>query len=969
MSISVKRLALMAGAAAAALLTGLASTEASAQSADRSTTSDSTQVVVTGTRIHRPNLKSNSPITSVDSKEIQIQGVTAIETVLNRLPQVTADANENVSNGSDGTANVNLRGLGSNRNLVLIDGQRMLPTLAVDLDFIPTAMVSRVDVLTGGASSVYGSDAISGVVNFVLNKHLNGVSFDSQYSIYQHTNDDSYLRGIQTAHGFAIAPSHVLDGEKYQLNLAVGSDLADHRGNVSAYIGYRSTQPVTQARRDYSACALNEGGTGFTCGGSGNNAYGRFIPLSGPNAGNDYDNAKDGSKTWVPNDSSFLYNYAPVNYIQRQDKRVTSGAFVTYKFNDMAEGYGSFMFMDDHTFSQAAPSAIFLGTNFAINCDNPLMGDQQKTLLCGSTTSTADANALVGYRAVTGPGRRDDLRHTDYRYSGGLRGRFNAAVTYDISATRSQMVLDENYQNNIDPKKAAKALEVVLVNGTPTCKSVIDGTDPSCVPIDIFSAKGPSKAGLQYLYAPQFTHGEQDLTQITGSVNADLGAYGVRSPWATDGLAAVFGFEHRVETLVFKADAVALSQGTQNADGSVKNDELFTELDLPLIQDRPFVKSLGINAGYRYTRYNSHSSTETSPQKTFSTWKIEGAYAPNDDIRFRISYNQAVRAPNISELFAAQSVGNVSGDDPCAGPAPSATLAQCQLSGVTAAEYGHITECPASTCDALGGGNPDLNPETAKTLTYGLVYTPKRIRNLQISADYFNIEVDNYISSVDPELIINECIANSNAFFCKLFHRDHNSGGILFGTNGYLISTNINTGFLKTAGVDLAGNYRLDIDRVGRLDFDFMGTWLQKLVNEPLPGFPSYDCKGQFGTTCGEPAPVWRHNLRTTWTMPNGVTTLSLNWRYFGKVDIDTKVDGTTSAMTPRIKAYTYIDLAGTWDVGHGVVLRGGINNLFDQSPPAIAAGLLASFGNGNTYPGVYDPMGRMFFVGLSAKY
>ncbi len=968
MSTSVKRLTFMAGAAVAALMAGV-STEAFAQAADSTAAPDATQVVVTGTRIHRPNLKSNSPITTVDSKEIQYEGETAIETVLNRLPQVTADANENVSNGSDGTSNVNLRGLGSNRNLVLIDGQRMLPTLAVDLDFIPSSMISRVDVLTGGASSVYGSDAISGVVNFVLNKHLNGVSLDSQYSIYQHSNDDSYLRGIQTAAGYATAPSHVTDGEKYQLNLAVGSDLADHRGNISAYIGYRSTQPVTQAERDYSACSLTESGSNFVCGGSGNNAYGRFDPLSGPNAGADYDNAKDGSKAWVPNDSSFLYNTAPVNYIQRQDKRVTSGAFVNYKFNDKVEGYGSFMFMDDHTFSQAAPSAIFLGTNFVINCDNPLMSAQQKTLLCGSTTSTADAHALVAYRAATGPGRRDDLRHTDYRYSGGLRGHFNDAITYDISATRSQMVLDENYQNNIDPTKAAKALQVVLVNGTPTCKSVIDGSDPSCVPIDIFSAKGPSQAGLQYLYAPQFTHGEQDLTQVTGSVNADLGAYGVKSPWAADGLATVVGFEHRVETLVFKADAVSISQGSQNADGYVKNDELFTELDLPVVQDRPFIKSLGFNAGYRYTKYNSHSSTETSPEKSFSTWKIEGDYAPNSDVRFRISYNQAVRAPNISELFAAQSVGNVSGDDPCSGSTPVASLAKCQASGVTAAEYGHIVECPASVCDALGGGNPALDPETAKTLTYGLVFTPSQVRNLQVSIDYFNIEVDNYISSVDPELIIDECVNGGNTFFCGLVHRDHASGGILFGTNGYLVSTNVNTGYLKTAGIDLAANYRLDIARAGRLDFDFAGTWLQKKVTEPLPGLPSYDCKGLFGSTCGEPSPVWRHNLRTTWTMPGDTTTLSLNWRYTGKVDVSTKVSGATSAVTPSIKAYNYIDLAGTWSVGHGVVLRGGVNNLFDLAPPAISAGLLQAFGNGNTYPGVYDPMGRMVFVGLSAKF
>ena len=245
---------ILAGVAVVAISSGW-SVSATAQETEAAA-GDSQVVVVTGTRIRKPNLKSASPITTVDDREVKLQGATAIDAVLKALPQVEAGNNENQSNNSDGTAGVNLRSLGGNRALVLIDGQRFLPTLGVDLNFIPSSLVERTDVLTGGASSVYGSDAMSGVVNFIMRKKLNGVRFDSQYSIYQHTNDDDYLRGVQKAAGITPAKENVWDGQKYDFNIAAGADIADGKGNVTAYFGYRKMEPVTQDARDYSTCAL-----------------------------------------------------------------------------------------------------------------------------------------------------------------------------------------------------------------------------------------------------------------------------------------------------------------------------------------------------------------------------------------------------------------------------------------------------------------------------------------------------------------------------------------------------------------------------------------------------------------------------------------------------------------------------------------------------------------------------------------
>ncbi|MBN9577077.1 MAG: TonB-dependent receptor plug domain-containing protein, partial [Alphaproteobacteria bacterium] len=376
-------------------------------------------IVVTGTRIRRPDLQSNSPLTSVGSDEIRYQGATTAESVLNRLPQFTADANENVSNGSDGTSNINLRDLGSNRVLVLVNGQRMLPQQAIDLNFVPSALIERVDVVTGGASAVYGSDALSGVVNFVLRDHLDGLRVDAQVGLADHQNNNAYPRSLVAARGYALAPDHVADGGKQDINFALGKNFAGDRGNITIYGGYRHFDPVLQSDRDVSACGLNAAdaaGTALVCGGSSNTPYGTFVPLAGPNQGVTFSNAKDGSKSWVPYDSSFAYNYAPTNYFQRSDNRYTGGAFARFKVADAAELYGSFMYMKDHTFSQAAPSALFLGTTFNVPCNSPLASASQLSALCGTNAGTSTLQpALIGFRLAIAP-RRDDLRHEDYRY-------------------------------------------------------------------------------------------------------------------------------------------------------------------------------------------------------------------------------------------------------------------------------------------------------------------------------------------------------------------------------------------------------------------------------------------------------------------------------------------------------------------------------------------------------------------------
>jgi len=966
-----KHCTLLVGSAVAALVAY--SSSAAAQGVDEGASpqeASQTEITVTGTRIQQPGLISTSPVTTIDSGEIRLQGATNIENVLNRLPQVTADANENVSNGSDGTARVNLRNLGSNRNLVLVNGQRLLPIQATDVNFLPSFLVDRVDVVTGGASAVYGSDAISGVVNFVLRKDLNGVLADVQYGFSNHHNDDAARRALISASGYQNALSSPIDGQRFDANIAVGKNFADGRGNIMAYFGYREVQPITQADRDVSACALDptNNNTAFTCGGSSNNEFGLFQPLTGPNAGVAFNNTRDGAKTWVPYNSSFRYNYAPLNYFQRNDKRYTAGAFARFEADPAAEVYASFMFMDDRTNSQVAPSALFQGTTYTVNCNNPLMSAQQGQLLCGAAYGTAVSQDLfIGYRPVAAPARprRDDLRHTDFRVTGGVRGEIARGISYDVNGLFSRVLFNENYQNDIDPVRANRGLQVVNVGGVPTCKSVIDGTDKACVPLNVFQYAGLSAESLDYIYSPTFTRGMDKETVLSGTMTADLTSYGVKSPWADQGVGAVFGVEHRRESLVFHADALAQQKGTLEARGAFNVTEFFTEIRMPIFENRPFAEELTLTGGYRYSKYSTRD-------EGISTYKGEVAWAPIRDIRFRAGYNRAIRAPNISELFAAQGLGNISAQDPCSGATPSATATQCAATGVSAAQYGHIIECPSEVCVAQGGGNPALRPEQADTYTAGVVLAPRFLKRFSLSIDYFDIKVRDYISSIPGSLTISQCIATGDPFFCSLFHRDPRTG-VLFGEQGYVVSTTQNTGSLKTSGVDVGANYAFDTG-IGGFSASFIGTWLKELRNEPLPGLGSYDCVGLFGPTCGQPSPEWRHQARISWSDTTDIASVSLNWRYIGGTKLTSNTDdpflaGPAYILNASLPAYSYFDLAMTAKVQQNVTFRVGVNNLLDKDPPAIAQGLLYSFGNGNTYPGTYDVAGRTFFIGLNAEF
>lgn len=927
------------------------------------------EIVVTGSRIPTANAVTSSPVNTITAEDLQIHGITRVEDLLNTAPQIFASNTSTQSNGATGTATIDLRGLGPSRTLVLTDGHRMglgdVFELAPDINQVPAALIDRVEVLTGGASSTYGSDAVAGVVNFVMKHDFSGVQVDYQYSAYQHDQGNSMVSGFLDTAGFNKPSGSVWDGDNNNATITMGANSPDGKGNITAYIGYRSIDPVLQGNRDFSACALNSKDT--RCGGSATIPNGLFTPFDGSYY---YEVSGNNFVNWLtagPGGKTDYYNYAPLNYFQRPDTRYTAGMFGHYDLNEHFKAYTEFQFMDDHSRAQIAPSGAFFVTS-SLNCSNPYLSSQQFTAI-GCTSPTDVISPLyIGRRNVEGGARVDDLRHTDYRILVGLKGDINQDWSYDAFANFSRTIRTERYENDLSTTRIQRALNVVSVGGVPTCQSVVDGSDPSCVPWNIFQTGGVTQAALNYIVEPLFSQAQLNEDQYVGYVNGDLTSMGVISPMAKDGVKVVLGGEYRDDNMNFQPD-----QNFQSGDGAgqggpivpvaggVDVTEFFTELQVPLVQDRPWIQSLSTDLGYRYSDY--------STGKTTNTYKANGQWTPVTGIKFRGGYSRAVRHANINELYSPTSIGLFAGTDPCAGASPTATAAQCANSGVSAAQYTHVPASPAQQYNTFGGGNPNLNPEKADTFTIGAVFQPEQVPNLLFSVDYWNIEVKDAIAAIGPQFILDECTATGDPTLCSQIHRAPTNGNLWIGAAN-ITSSNINIGAFKVSGIDFDGSYAYDVGNYGNLNFHFSGTLLDKWDQQNVPGATVVHCAGLWGGSCGtglgSPVfPKWKHTFTTTWSTPWNLV-LAGTWRFIDGV----KEQGGGYNAGSR----NYIDLAAvytpTWlNVGQ-TKFTVGVNNVTDNDPPVSGQfGTVSVFGNGNTIPGTWDSLGRYFFFGATYSF
>jgi iron complex outermembrane receptor protein len=951
----------------------------------------SQDIVITGTRIPQPNLTSASPVTVLSSQEIKLQGTSRTEDLINSLPQSFAAQGSNISNGASGTATINLRGLGSKRSLVLVNGRRLQPgdtgNPVADTNFIPTQLIKRVDVLTGGASSVYGADAVAGVVNFIMDNTFTGVRIDAQASTFMHDNRaGNDIIAANTARGFRPPHGLSVNGGAADVAAVMGAAFDDGRGHAQVYATYRRQSKVLQSSRDYSFCALSALnansaatlGRRFSCGGSATSAVGSFFTSN---------------NTFHVEGNQFLpgtvpFNFAPYNYFQRPDERYTFGGFADYEISPGAKPYLEAMFMDDHTDAQIAPSGDFFSTN-TINCDNPLLSTQQFNAICTPNNTFVDANgvtqavAYIARRNVEGGGRDDDIRHTDYRVVAGIRGDPLRGISYDAYWQFGRTLRNESYKNDFSIRRLRQALDVVAdpVTGLPVCRGTLNGTaDTGCVPWNIFQTGGVTQAALDFLQTPGFQRGV--INEGIGHVDFTVqgGEYGVKTPWAEDGVGLNIGAEYRKQSLDFQVDSEfstgdLAGQGgpTPPVNGRFDVRELFAEVQVPIVEHN-FIDLLQISAGYRYSDYKVHGAGVDNTFKT-DTYKVAAEFAPIRDIRFRAAYNRAVRAPNIVELFFPTSLGLSGAVDPCASASPSGTLAQCQLTGVTAAQYGTINANPANQYNGLFGGNGNLTPEKADTFTAGAIIQPRWVPGLALTADYFSIKVKNLIGAPSFAGTFSDCFGG-DASACARIQRNPANGSLFQGTTGFVVLTNQNfSGLgLSTKGVDLSGSYAHKFGGLGTLNASFVGTYLMSLKAGTGSGGE------QVGRFAGQtPNPRWRHKLRVGFQLPDGLG-ISGQWRFFDGVHCSRTLDlgcqqRVAGVLVDRlgnlsIPKQSYFDLALTARITNKFNLRFGANNILDRQPPVAGGEVIpAGFGNGNTYPQVYDALGRYMFAGVSVDF
>jgi iron complex outermembrane recepter protein len=980
------RYALFANAAAAAVVPV-------AHAADPAAPDEApiSEVVVTGSRVVAPGMTSVSPVTSVGAEEIKQQGSTRIEDLLNTLPQVTPDMGGGVSNGATGEATVNLRDLGVQRTLVLINGRRLMPGdpngpalngfSAPDLNNIPAALVERIDVLTGGASSTYGADAVAGVVNFVMNDHFEGVQVNANAAMNNHHNH-SAIQPILNAAGIPYDHDSTNDGKTKDITFLLGHNFADGKGNFTAYGSYRRLDGLLEARRDFSACTTDPIGPGgaFVCNGSSTNPFGRFGTANGSFS-------VDPSGAFLPYGRQYAYNYAPTNYFQRPDERWSAGQFAHYDVTDHVQVYDEFMFMLDRSTAQLAPGGAFYGTGQAVDpatgipngktdvsCNNPLMSAAEVAAICGGSTA-GTAQVTIGRRNVEGGPRFNELDHTSFRMVVGARGEITEGWKYDAYLMEGQTQYSNFGGGNFSKTRLTQALNVVPgPNGTAVCASGAAG----CIPYNIWQPGGVTQAQLDYLQIPTILTGFTEERVGDANVTGDLGKYGVKLPWNEDGLVVNFGTQWRSEHATLHPDAPDIQNdvsGAGNAilplDAGFSLWEGYVEAGIPILEDKPFAKELSIETGYRYSSYSLGFNT--------NTYKVGLNWAPTSDVRFRGSYQRAVRAPNIQELFQQKVVAldGSSNGDPCAtssGSPPTATAAQCARTGVSAAQYGKVPGNSAGQYNGLVGGNPQLKPEQADTYSAGFVLTPTMLPALTMSLDYFNIKVKNVITSTGFAYQMNQCLTNN--LYCDTIHRDP-SASLWLSTSGYVDDITLNLGSLKTQGADLAIAYKQDLGAYGKLNFTFAGTYTAQLITQVVAGGPSYDCAGYYGNTCGVPIPKFKGKLRVGYDTPLPGLGVSAQIRHIGSVINDENspnpLVGSASGSDPhwaRLPQFNYLDMTASYTVNKTMSVLVGVNNVLDKDPPQLTSDFFpTAFVNGNTYVGTYDTLGRYLFANVTLNF
>ncbi|MFC7499403.1 TonB-dependent receptor domain-containing protein [Enterovirga sp. GCM10030262] len=932
---------------------------------------EDTAIVVTGSRLIRSDLAAPSPLTVVGEDDIKLSGSVTIENTINEFPQLSSGNTSNVNNGGgSGVLTANLRGLGATRTLVLVNGRRFIPANSdgqVDLSSIPDALIKRVEIITGGASAVYGSDAIAGAVNFILDDSFDGVEASYQYG---QTFED--------------------DGASHKIDLTVGTNLDENRGNVTVSGSYTKRNPIFQSGRAFSAVPLDTINGELVPGGSSAIPGTRIslsstqrdqlvgVNLTPSGACTSITGIRFGENGQVlpycnPEDA---YNYSSFNYLQRPLERIQVSTLARYELSDAVEIYGEAYYVNTRNRSQLAPdsatpvtpgagSGTLLVPNYATN---PGLSDAVRDFFTNNA-AIFDADG-DGTAAIVGAGRRyselgprqNFFERNAFSLTTGLRGSFELADrdwNYDSFFQYQRNRTDSRTQNLISGTRLSQGLDTIVdADGDVVCRNQVLG----CVPVNIFGLDSITPEAGRFITPIRASDDRFTRTSMGASLSGTL------FDLPAGPVALAMGVEHRKDSYVFNPSPLdlaneygAVSQAA--VEGGFNVSELFGELRVPILSDMPFADTLALEGAARYSDYGGDNKTVGG----VFTWKIGAEYAPVDWFRFRSAFNRAIRAPTINELKDPISTGFTSGEDPCVASRNPSQAQQdlCVAQGVLRADLPTFTQANVGF-DARTGGNPNLTEERSKTFTFGAVVSPPFIPRLNITVDYFKVSVDDAIARINANQTLNDCFTtlDQNSATCQAINRFSN-GQINF------VSTQLNNiGSLKVEGIDAQVDYRLDLPfaQIGgeraTLALSAVASFLFERSTQVIADQDPLDCSGHFGGGCTGngvfASPDLKLNLSSTYN--SGPLTVRLAGRMIGDMKL---YPGLTAAVL-EAPAQWYFDAAVTAEVMEEVELFGGIDNLFDNQPPILGTAISADT---NTDPSLYDVVGRRFFMGARLKF
>ncbi len=1065
MSIYSRTRQLCRGVAAAALISAAVAAPSYAQDvADADEAAAEDAIVVTGTRIARPELEAASPVTSISETLLRDSGQTGAGDIIQYVPalfsSVTSDLSATRANGILGGTFLNLRGLGEERTLVLVNGRRHVASdpgsAIIDVETIPNALIQRVDVLTGGASSIYGSDAVTGVVNYVLKKDFTGLELDAQAGISEKGDAGDYYLAGTFGRNFGGDRGNIVLSAQYNRSNPVsygdrsylrGNQRVDDDANPALRFQQGDLTPDLIAAGAFVGQTILSGGTpryAVTPTGLIDRATSAppraFLPnrtfsissalgLIGFDADGDFgvdDPGTDFDRNGV-NDCDQTYNFNGTGFgcyvVDAASGRVRP--FRDGQIAGFANAFGGDgipVFLDkenivpsveqfninlnlNYEFSSAFKPFIeskFVRTNASdvnnvnsfndtipIKLDNPFIPAELRTAIDAyylANGGNPDDGQILISRDNTdfGPNRRKERRDT-FRIVVGAEGDLGSGFAYEVSANYGQTksrTVNENVR--LEDRFYAAVDAVQLPNGNIVCRSsvnpnIIPGTSPfpsydadpdgdgifepvtfatndgSCRPLNLFGVGSPSAEAVAFVNPASTNRAKIDQLVIQGFLKGSTESF-----FSLPGgpVQFVVGGEYRTEKASFTPDprdvaGLFYESGVQPSGGKYNVKEVFGEIEIPILADKPFFELLTLNASARYADYNL-----TNTNKAF-TWGISGVYAPVKDFRIRGGFARAIRAPNITELFAPLSPATFRPIDVCdagqinLGSNPAQREANCRADGIPVG----FTDPLTARITGASGGNPSLQEETSDSYTIGAVFQPSFVPGFSLTADYWNYKITKAIASVEADDIVAGCYDSAdfpNNSFCSLFTRNRTAGSSTFlGFNSFRNGP-VNFERYQAQGVDVQALYRFDIGNAGKITARAGGSYTSKVVF-----FTSVTDPNSKDNTVGEAQrPKVAFNTGLAWAKDG----LRVEWESFwqskqyyqGVDDFDADI---AFAQPNRTKSFWSHDLNFSYELNEQLKFRAGVNNLTNERPFVSEA----------AYP--ISPIGRSYFMGITAKY